>query len=148
MAATGKHPVYGGNGINGYHDTFLFSERKVVIGRVGYYCGSVHFTEPESWITDNALYVAEKDTSLIDEYLVEALRTLDLRKYAGQAAQPLVSGSRIYPLEIPLPPIESQEEFAQRVSEIREFETSQVSNHTRLDALFQSMLHRAFNGNL
>jgi len=50
--------------------------------------------------------------------------------------------------QIITPPIASQMEFAQRVTEIRELEASQATSRTRLDALFQSMLHRAFNGEL
>jgi type I restriction enzyme S subunit len=49
---------------------------------------------------------------------------------------------------IPLPPLALQKEFAQRVTEIRELEAGQATSRTRLDALFQSMLHRAFNGEL
>jgi type I restriction enzyme S subunit len=51
-------------------------------------------------------------------------------------------------LEIPLPPMPLQKEFAQRVTEIRELEAAQSSSRQRLDDLFQSMLHRAFNGEL
>ena len=42
------------------------------------------------------------------------------------------------------------ETFAQGqgVTEIRELEAEQTTSRTRLDALFQSMLHRAFNGEL
>ena len=40
-----------------------------------------------------------------------------------------------------------QKEFAQRVREIRELEATQAASQ-RLEALFQSMLHRAFNGEL
>ena len=51
---SGTIPVYGGNGIAGYHNEYLVDEETVVIGRVGYYCGSVHITEPKAWVTDNA----------------------------------------------------------------------------------------------
>ena len=51
-------------------------------------------------------------------------------------------------MPIPLPPLALQNEFAQRVNEIRELEARQAASRTRLDALFQSMLHRAFNGEL
>ena len=51
-------------------------------------------------------------------------------------------------LPVPIPPLSLQKEFVQRVAEIRELETSQATSRTRLDALFQSMLHRAFNGEL
>jgi type I restriction enzyme, S subunit len=51
-------------------------------------------------------------------------------------------------LPVPLPPLVLQKEFAQRVTEIRELEAGQATSRTRLDALFQSMLHRAFNGDI
>ena len=51
-------------------------------------------------------------------------------------------------LKLPLPPLPLQNIFARRVSEIRQMETTQATSRARLDALFQSMLHRAFNGEL
>ena len=53
MDPCGEYPVYGGNGINGYHSAYMFEERKIVLGRVGVYCGSVHYTFPNSWVTDS-----------------------------------------------------------------------------------------------
>lgn len=51
-------------------------------------------------------------------------------------------------LIIRIPPLPLQKEFAQRVVEIREMEAEQVVSCSRLDALFQSLLHRAFEGEL
>ena len=41
-----------------------------------------------------------------------------------------------------------QTNFAQRVSEIRALEAAQAASRRRLEHLFQSFLHRAFNGDL
>lgn len=49
---------------------------------------------------------------------------------------------------VPFPPLALQQEFARRVEEIRALETAQTATRHRLDHLFQSMLHRAFNGEL
>jgi type I restriction enzyme S subunit len=51
-------------------------------------------------------------------------------------------------LPIPIPPLALQKQFAMRVAEIRELEAEQTASHRRLDALFQSLLHRAFQGDL
>jgi type I restriction enzyme S subunit len=51
-------------------------------------------------------------------------------------------------LNIPIPPLPLQQEFAQRVTKIRELEGQQATSRRRLDDLFQSMLHGAFNGEL
>ena len=79
------YPVLGGNGINGWHDEYLFEDSKVVVGRVGVYCGCVHISPPQSWITDNALYVAEQGSRLAFVYLVHALTHAKLNQYASQS---------------------------------------------------------------
>jgi type I restriction enzyme, S subunit len=51
-------------------------------------------------------------------------------------------------LIIAIPPLPLQKEFAQRVAEIREMESGQAASRRRLGNLFQSMLHRAFAGEM
>lgn len=51
-------------------------------------------------------------------------------------------------VQIPVPPLPLQKKFANRVTEICELEAMQAASCDRLDALFQSMLHRAFKGDL
>ena len=51
-------------------------------------------------------------------------------------------------LRLRVPPLMLQNQFAARVSDIRAMETEQAASRRRLDDLFQSMLHRAFNGEL
>jgi len=41
-----------------------------------------------------------------------------------------------------------QKEFAARVTEIRALQAEQAASRQRLESLFQSLLHRAFNGDL
>jgi type I restriction enzyme S subunit len=59
-----------------------------------------------------------------------------------------ISMGRLAELLVPLPPLPLQQEFAQRVTEIRALEAAQAASRLRLEALFQSMLHRAFNEDL
>lgn len=59
-----------------------------------------------------------------------------------------ISKPKVMTLEVPVPPLPLQKEFAQRVTEIRALETKQAASRTRLDVLFESMLHRAFNDEL
>ncbi len=51
-------------------------------------------------------------------------------------------------LRVRVPPLPLQQEFAQRVAEIREMEAAQAASRLRLEGLFQSMLHKAFSGEL
>ena len=85
-------------------------------------------------------------------YLIEFLNTPWAqawmgRHMLGQAVKGLNLGD-LRKLPVPVPSRPLQREFAQRVAEIRELESGQAGSRERLDGLFQSMLHRAFNGEL
>lgn len=59
-----------------------------------------------------------------------------------------INQTAIEQIRLPVPPLPLQEEFAARVSEIRAMQAEQAASRRRLDDLFQSMLHRAFQGEL
>ena len=70
-----------------------------------------------------------------------------LQVQAGASRQAL-NHQQVRALEISLPPLSLQKEFATRVSEIRTLQAEQAASRHCLDNLFQSMLQRAFNGEL
>jgi len=148
MDSEGQYPVYGGNGINGYHSEYMFEQPVIVLGRVGAYCGAIYYSEPNCWVTDNALYVAEQSDDLHPRYLTEALRVANLNQYAGRAGQPLISGSRIYPVEILVPPPEDQETFARSIVNLHRDEKRRKDADDHIQKLFSVLLHHAFTGDL
>jgi len=148
MDPNGQFPVYGGNGVNGYHSEYMFEDPQIVIGRVGVYCGAVHVSQPKAWVTDNALYVREYRRPINHTYLEWALRFANLNQYAGRAAQPLISGSRIYPIEIVLPNNDMQDSFAAFVERQKKFEARLLAAHEDAESLFGSLSQRAFRGEL
>ena len=99
------------------------------------------------WVNNHAHIVSENGNADLD-YLCAAFGILDLTDYITGSAQPKLNQANLNRIPIPVPPLPLQKEFAQRVSEIRQLEAAQAASRTRLDALFQSMLHRAFNGEL
>jgi type I restriction enzyme S subunit len=66
---------------------------------------------------------------------------------AGHGTKKLDS-DRLRGVTIPVPPLTLQKEFAARVSDIRTMQAEQAASRRRLDDLFQSMLHCAFQGEL
>ena len=66
----------------------------------------------------------------------------------GAVGQANINSKELKSIEIPVPPMSLQEMFAKRVTEIRDLETEQSASRKRLHDLFQSMLHRAFKGEL
>ena len=62
--------------------------------------------------------------------------------------KPGISLQQIRDMNILLPPLSLQKEFAAHVSDIRAMQAEQATSRRCLDDLFHSMLHRAFRGEL
>jgi type I restriction enzyme S subunit len=152
MVACGGIPVYGGNGVNGFHNESNISEPTLVIGRVGYYCGSIHLTPEKAWITDNALTVRHDAVSTRAKYLYYALQGIDLRANDSSTAQPVISGSKIYPLRLICPCIEEQDEIVDRVESLftlaNQLEARLTAARKFIERLTPALLAKAFRGEL
>ena len=118
MCSEGNIPVYGGNGITGYHNKANVYEETIVIGRVGFYCGCVHLTEKTAWVTDNAFVVTYPKQSILREFLILMLTIVNQNKSDNGTAQPVISGKKIYPALIPIPPLHKQHRIIKRLTEL------------------------------
>ncbi|MHB1292077.1 MAG: restriction endonuclease subunit S [Sulfuricella sp.] len=141
MKKDGTYPVYGGNGINGTHDEYLFESPTVVIGRVGAYCGAVHLTEPKAWVTDNGLYVKELLKPVDLKFLEQSLRSLNLNQYAKVGGQPSISQSIVLERKIALPDIETQRAIAAEI----EAEQALVNANKELIRRFEAKIKTTIN---
>jgi type I restriction enzyme S subunit len=84
------------------------------------------------------------------DYVRQWLVTMEnrLEEAAPQMAQKNINLKILSELTIPVPPLPLQKEFAARVTEIRAVQAEQTASRCRLENLFQSMLHHAFQGEL
>ena len=112
------YPVYGGNGITGYYNNYNVDINTIVIGRVGFYCGSIHITQCKSWVTDNALVVNYDDECILLKYMKHLLKWADFGKMSSSTAQPLVTGKIIKPFIIGVPPLNEQKRIVEKIDEI------------------------------
>jgi type I restriction enzyme S subunit len=89
---------------------------------------------------------------LNNEYLYWLLKTKAINSAviteASGFAQPNVSPDGVGKIVFPLPPISLQKDFAERVKEIRLLASDESSAEQRIESLFQSLLHSAFEGSL
>lgn len=152
MNQVGRYRVYGGNGVTGMHDQYIFDDPVIVIGRVGAKCGCVHITSPKSWVTDNALYVKEQYESFDQRFLAYTLEAANLRQYARQAAQPVISGKAIYPVKVLFLPIEKQEAVANYIegalTSIDQLQSKKDEAITEVTYIREAILRKAFAGEL
>jgi type I restriction enzyme S subunit len=59
-----------------------------------------------------------------------------------------ISMGRLRSLQIPVPPIKLQREFGRRIAAVEQLKTAHRTSLAALDALFASLQHRAFRGEL
>lgn len=144
----GPHPVFGGNGVNGYHSEYLHELPVIVIGRVGANCGAVHLTPPKAWVTDNALIGTTNHQAPHLIYLSDALKFADLNQYANRSGQPSISAKRIYSVPLLVPAKDQQELYAERVEAIAERTLTLQRAKRSIEDLLSSLQYRAFRGEL
>lgn len=114
----GSVPVYGGNGISGYHRKSNINTIRLIIGRVGEHCGNAYITEEQSWVTDNALITSFKGEIHSLDFWQYLLSSLELRKQAYSSAQPVITGGILNRINVCLPPYEQQQKIAKILSTV------------------------------
>ena len=114
----GQYPVYGGNGISGYHNSFNMDGDYIIIGRVGAYCGNVRYVSGKFWLTDNAFQLIYDEKEQHPVFIKHLLTVLDLHHYANHAAQPVISNITLKEVKVLFPPLSLQQEFAEKVEAI------------------------------
>ena len=130
----GDIPIYGSNGIIGYTSIPKYTN-KLIIGRVGAYCGSVQYSEGGFNATDNTL-ITSCDTSKIDyKYAYFLLTKYDLNKFAGGSAQPLITQSVLKHLKCDIPSVPVQK----RIASILSAYDSQIENNQKRIKLLEQM---------
>jgi type I restriction enzyme S subunit len=128
---------------------FLFNTRNSLelVGKTALFEGD------GTYLFNNNIMRIRFNDSIDPRYMIALFQTdfiqhqLKARK-SGTTSVVAIYFKNLSNMTVLVPPLALQKEFAQRVTEIREFEAGQTASRTRLDALFQSMLHRAFNGEL
>lgn len=145
-------PVYGGNGITGYHSAYIYNEQKLIIGRVGVRCGVTHITKSKSWITDNALIVDFKIPFFDLMFMKLKLQFENLNKLSNSTAQPVISGAKIYAYSIQLPPLAEQRAIVSKIeilfSDLDNGIADLKKAQEQLKIYRQVVLKKAFEGEL
>jgi type I restriction enzyme S subunit len=114
----GEYPVYGGNGLRGYTDSYTHDGNFVLIGRQGALCGNINVAKGKFFGSEHAVIATPKVKYNLT-WFEELLRTMNLNQYSQSAAQPGLSVERIQNLEIPVPEIEEQDQLAELIEKTR-----------------------------
>ncbi|MCA9450664.1 MAG: restriction endonuclease subunit S, partial [Candidatus Omnitrophica bacterium] len=113
------------------------------------------FETPSHLMTPDLIFRLIPNPKIIDPiYLWQAMTQPEARmmiqaQASGAAASMVnISQNRLLPLEFPVPQLSEQQRFAKAVLQFRTSTTNQATSATTLETLFQTLLHRAFEGSL
>jgi type I restriction enzyme S subunit len=99
---SGAFAVYGSNGKIGKADVTNAPEGTLVVGRVGSYCGSVHFSPQKCWVTDNAI-IGSSRSQKDSRFWFYKLASLDLNNYRAGSGQPLLNQQILNSIQVSIP---------------------------------------------
>ena len=94
---------------------------------------------PLAETTSRLFMAAYLSTDFVQRYFINELRTV---------SQPTLNIKQLSETTVVLPPIPLQREFARRVTAVEALKTAQRASLAELDALFATLQHRAFRGEL
>ena len=142
---TGKYPVYGSNGVVGFHSSGLTDKRSIIVGRKGS-AGALQIAERGSWTTDVAYYIEESKLFGFF-YLAYLLQSLSLDQL-GKGIKPGLNRDEAYSQLIPLASLPEQTAIVTKVEKLLalcdQLDTRITHNQTSAEALMQAVLREAF----
>lgn len=137
IQTNGSVPVYGSNGIIGFTDIPKYKD-KIILGRVGAYCGSVEYCKTDFNATDNTLVTTCDTSKILYGYAYYLLKQYKLNEYSGGSAQPLITQGLLKHLKCNLPSLAFQEKI---ISILDKYEKIIENNNKRIKKLEQMAEH-------
>lgn len=113
---TGSVPVYGSNGITGWHDVAIVNQPTVIVGRKGS-AGAVQYVDQPCYPIDTTYFVRARAGFQFDsKFLFYLLKRLDLSRLKTATGVPGLTREDAYRESIRFPPIEEQRRIVDLLS--------------------------------
>ena len=119
ITGQGLYPVYGGNGLRGFTESYNHDGDYILIGRQGALCGNIRKVTGKTYVTEHAIAVCaskENETTFL-QYLFQKMK---LGQYSDQSAQPGLAVNKLLRLNINVPSKIEQAKIAKILSLIDE----------------------------
>lgn len=139
----GRFVVFGSNGPIGRSDEHNSPRNTIVIGRVGSYCGSVHFSGEPCWVTDNAIR-AKVLPGTHPYFMYSLLRMLDLNRWRAGSGQPLLNQTILSAIRVRMPPTTVQVAVGDFLRQLDERIELLRQTNTTLESIAQAIFKSWF----
>ena len=137
-------PCYGGNGLRCFTTRFTQEGNYCLIGRVGALCGNVLQVSGQFFASEHAVVVSAFGSVDIG-WLMLALRMLGLNRRAESSAQPVLTVSKLLPLEVLVPSTKDEQTAIGAVlsdmeAELAALEARREKSRNLMQAMMQELL--------
>jgi len=122
----GEYPVYGGNGLRGYTNTYTHDGFYLLIGRQGALCGNINRANGKVYISEHAIACKANDENNT-EWMAQRLDYFKLNRLSESSAQPGLSVGKLLRFKLVVPTLKEQQKIAnfltgidQRITQLKE----------------------------
>ena len=138
-------PVYGGNGISWYTDNILFEKDTIVVGRVGFQSGNVHFVKGPLWISDNAMYVSDMlDEGFDLHFLYYVMEHIDFTRFQDAGDLKKITQKPFMQMHFIMPPVSMQQDYISYIAQIDKSRSVIQKSLNQTQLLFDSLMQKYF----
>ena len=138
-------PAYGGNGISWYTDDALLNSDTLVVGRVGFLSGNVHFAKCPLWVTDNAMYVSYYDKTKYDLlFLCDLMKHIDFRRFQDAGDLKKITQKPFMNMEYIRPTLQQQHCYVSFVEQIEGVKATIEHSLEKLETLKKALMQEYF----
>lgn len=139
----GDIPVYGSNGVVGWHNEAISDGKTIIIGRKGSF-GEVNFTSVSCWPIDTTYYIDNSATEVDLKWLAYILPSLGLTRLNRAAAIPGLNREDAYRQRLLLPLLEEQKRIADILDRAEALRAKRRAALVQLDEITQSIFIEMF----
>jgi len=140
----GSFPVYGSNGIVGYHDLAIVKGPGILIGRKGS-VGAVHYAQSDFWPIDTTYYASIKQEVNV-KWLYYLLSSLRLEYLNDLGNVPGLNRNHVHEKIVPKPGVQEQERISQILSSAESKIDSDLEKRSQLERLKKGLMQDLLTG--
>jgi type I restriction enzyme S subunit len=142
----GRYPVFGGNGLRGYTNTYNHDGLYALIGRQGALCGNMNISNGKAYFTEHAVVVkGNKDNDT--RFLFYLLGNMNLGQYSGQSAQPGLAVNKLLELFAFIPTFAEQTQVSVLFKDLDNLITLHQRKLNNVKSLKAGLLQKMFPKN-
>jgi len=143
----GDYLVYGSNGIIGRTNEARY-QNAIIIGRVGAYCGSLIYSKSAFNASDNTIIAESASEKISIQLAFYVLEEMNLRHYAGGAAQPLLTQTVIKEIPALVPDLKTNKKFQIIIANLIDFKSNLTNKIQNLRQTRDLLLPRLISGEI